>query len=110
MLSRLDVIARLCFCLRLLTLLGLAADTQQQSRKIVRQMAPVYPALAKSTHTSGAVKLSVTVDRAGVPKAIAVVGGNPVLVKAAQESVIKWKWAPAGSETTERIELRFQPD
>jgi TonB family protein len=66
--------------------------------------------LAKNTRTSGAVKLNITVDRNGAPRAIEVVGGNPVLVKAAQESVTKWKWAPASGETTERIELRFQPD
>lgn len=90
-----------------------AAQVQQQSsatRKIVHQVAPIYPILAKNTHTSGAVKLNITVDRNGTPKAIEVVGGNPVLVKAAQESVNKWKWAPASADTTEHVELRFQPD
>jgi outer membrane biosynthesis protein TonB len=80
------------------------------ARKIVHQVAPSYPLLAKKTHTFGAVKLNVAVDPNGAPKAIEVVGGNPVLVKAAQESVNRWKWAPASTETTERIELRFQPD
>ena len=90
-----------------------AAQVQQQStgsRKIVHQVPPMYPSLAKNTHTSGAVKLSVTVDRNGLPSGVQVIGGNPVLVKAAQESVNKWKWAPASAETTERVELRFQPN
>lgn len=91
----------------------LAAQVDQQStgtRKIVHQVSAIYPSLAKNTHTSGAVKLNITVDRSGTPKAIEVLGGNPVLVKAAQESVSKWKWAPASADSTERVELRFQPD
>ncbi len=100
----------LCFWLLLVSLLVFAADTRGETRKIVHQVAPIYPALAKTTRTSGAVKLKVTVDRNGTPKTIEVVGGNPVLVKAAQESVNKWKWAPAAVDTDERVELRFQPD
>lgn len=102
-----------CWFVLLVSVSALAADAQQQAianRKIVRQVAPAYPALAKNTHTYGAVKLKVTVDRNGVPKAIEVIGGNPVLVKAAQDSVNRWKWAPASTDTTERVELRFQPD
>ena len=111
MLPRSDVIVRLlCFWFLLLSVLVFAADTRGETRKIVHQVAPFYPVLAKSTRTSGAVKLNVTVDRNGTPKAIEVVGGNPVLVKAAQESVNKWKWAPAAMDTNERVELRFQPD
>lgn len=92
---------------------GFSAAQVQESlpaRKIVRQLAPVYPALARNTHTYGAVKLKVTVDRNGAPKSINVVGGNPVLVKAAEESVGKWKWVTASSETVEHVELRFQPN
>ena len=111
---RSDVTIRLIFLLLLLTSVPMfAADAEQLStgtRKIVRQVPPVYPALAKNTHTSGAVKLNVRVDGSGAPKAIEVIGGNPVLVRAAQDSVNKWKWAPASAETTERVELRFQAD
>jgi hypothetical protein len=35
------------------------------------------------------------------------VGGNPVLLKAAQEAVGNWKYAPAPDETQALIELRF---
>jgi outer membrane biosynthesis protein TonB len=108
---RSDWIASLfCVWLLLISVLVFAADTQRETRKIVHQVAPLYPALAKNTHTFGAVKLNVTVDRNGTPKIIEVVGGNPLLVKAAQESVNKWQWAPAAMDTNERVVLRFQPD
>ena len=108
------LIARLfCLFLLLLSVPVIASEIPQQptgARKIVHHIVPSYPLLAKSTHTSGAVKLNVTVDRNGTPKTIEVVGGNPVLVKAAQDSVNKWKWVPAETDTTERVELRFQPN
>lgn len=102
-----------CWFLLLVSVSASAVEAQQPAtgnRKILRQVTPAYPALAKSTHTYGAVKLNVTVDRNGVPKSIEVIGGNPVLIKAAQDSVNRWKWAPASTDTTERVELQFQPD
>jgi hypothetical protein len=35
--------------------------------------------------------------------------GDPVLIKAAQDAVMTWKFAPAAEETNELIELRFGP-
>jgi len=32
------------------------------------------------------------------------------VAQAAQRAVEKWKWAPAAHESTEAIELRFNPD
>jgi hypothetical protein len=43
----------------------------------------------------------------GSVKLIESVGGNPLLIKAAQEAVTKWRYAPALHETRELIELRF---
>jgi hypothetical protein len=37
-------------------------------------------------------------------------GGHPVLVKSAEDAVMKWKYAPAGEETKEPIELHFSPE
>jgi len=57
----------------------------------------------------GLVKLRVTVAPEGSVKASEVVGGNPVLAKAAQDAVARWKWAAAPRETREIVELRFHP-
>jgi len=83
------------------------SDTSEQTRNVVRRVAPVYPDLAKRTHISGMVKLRATIAPDGSVKLIEPVGGNPVLIKAAQEAVTKWKYAPAHSETRELVELRF---
>jgi TonB family protein len=99
----------------LVLLLGVAAitapaqeeNTSQNARKAVRQVAPVYPDLARRLQISGVVKLRVTIAPSGSVKSIEPVGGNPLLLKAAQEAVTNWKYSPAGSETHELIELRF---
>jgi outer membrane biosynthesis protein TonB len=40
-------------------------------------------------------------------KSTRVLGGNPVLVDAAQEAVGKWKFEPTQAETTEPVQLTF---
>ena len=35
---------------------------------------------------------------------------HPLLVLAAERAVQKWKWEPAGHESNEAIELRFNPE
>ena len=58
---------------------------------------------------TGTVKVEALVATNGKVKATQVVGGSPVLVKAAVEAIEKWKWDPATQETKELIELNFHP-
>jgi hypothetical protein len=55
----------------------------------------------------GTVRLLVTVSPNGTAKSVAVIGGNPVLVKAAETSVYKFRWTPAQQESKEPVEMRF---
>ncbi len=57
----------------------------------------------------GNVKAEAVVEPNGVVKSVEVKGGHPVLVRAAQDAIYKWKWAPATRETREPIEVRFDP-
>ena len=65
--------------------------------------------LARKNSLSGVVKLKVTLAPDGRPKEVSVVGGNPVFVDSATESVKKWKWSASDHATTEILELRFNP-
>jgi hypothetical protein len=40
-------------------------------------------------------------------KSVEPVGGSPLLIQAAQASITQWKFAPAGAESKEVIELHF---
>jgi len=87
---------------------GNAQDSTGGGRPIIRRIAPVYPELARRLNLEeGVVKLRITVAPDGTPKATQVLGGNPVLAKAAQDAVSTWRWAPAANESKEIVELKF---
>jgi TonB family protein len=96
-------------CLLMTGLAQTASAQQPVARAIITKIIPAYPELARSMRLDGAVKLSVNVSPKGTVKSLHALGGNPVLLKAAQDAVTQWKWAPAAQETTEVIELSFHP-
>ena len=104
------------FLVLVVALLGVAMGAAAQNsappereRKVVRRVVPTYPDLARKLQISGVVKLNATIAPNGSVKSMKVVGGNPVLIQAAEEAVGNWKFAPASEETHELIELRFGP-
>jgi TonB family protein len=99
----------LCLLLLLLTAGVMPAqDTSpDQARKVLTRVAPVYPDLARRMHITGVVRLRATIAPNGSVKSVEPVGGNPVLLKAAQDAVSNWKFVPAPEETREMVELRF---
>jgi membrane protein involved in colicin uptake len=54
------------------------------------------------------VKVIAVVGADGEVKSVEPMGGSPVLLKAAQDAVAKWKFAPGG-ESKETVELHFTP-
>jgi len=77
-------------------------------RKVVSKVIPLYPELARRLKLEGTVKLEVTVAPNGAAKKIDVVGGNPVLVKAAEDAVSNYHWAAGTQESREEVEIRFR--
>jgi TonB family protein len=84
-----------------------AQVASEQVRKVVVRVSPTYPDLAKRMHITGVVKLRATIAAGGAVTLVEPVGGNPVLLKAAQDAVHNWSFAPSSAETKEVIELRF---
>jgi outer membrane biosynthesis protein TonB len=70
------------------------AQRPEGQRKILNKI-PQHPELARQMNLAGAVKLAVYVAPNGSVKSTQTVGRNPVLLKAAQGALYKWKWAPA---------------
>ena len=90
---------------------SLAQQQQGESgRKVVNRIAPVYPALARTMDLKGLVRVQALVATTGTVKSVEVKGGNPVLAQAAVGAIRKWKWEPASHETTEPVEVRFNPE
>jgi TonB family protein len=92
-----------------LTLVSWGQDPPSGGRKLLPHGNPPYPALARTMNISGTVKLEVVVGSNGSVKSIDVKGGNPLLAQSAQFAVRGWKWEKTDHETTEPIEIHFNP-
>jgi TonB family protein len=93
-----------------LTLVPANAQTglPTSDRKVVARVTATYPELAKKMHIHGAVRVEAVVRPNGTVKSTRVLGGNPVLVDAAQDAVSKWRFETAQAETTEVVQLVFE--
>lgn len=93
-----------------LTLTAANAQTVASERKVTSRVTAVYPELAKKMHIHGTVRVEAIVRPNGTVKSTRVLGGNPVLVDAAQDAVSHWKFEPAQAETTEVVQLVFESE
>lgn len=91
------------------TLFAQNTEDAPTARKIVSKIMPVYPTLARSMSLSGIVRLEVLVTANGGVKTIDVKGGNPLLAQSAQSAVRAWKWEKTGHDSTEVLEIKFNP-
>jgi TonB family protein len=66
-----------------------------------------YPTLALAAQIQGEVQVEITTDSAGEVSSAHVVSGDPLLGKAAEENVRKWKFRP-GSAMKLTIRYQFQ--
>lgn len=83
------------------------ADITAGTRKVVSQVSPVYPNIARNINLSGSVRLEVVVTPAGTVKSLRLLGGNPVFADAAERAVRAWKWEKSDHETVETVQVRF---
>jgi TonB family protein len=104
-------IARLLLgCVALLLSMCMMFAQEQGARKAMRRIMPPYPDLAKRMNVSGMVRIEVAVAPDGEVKDSKVLGGNPVLIKAAETAVKQWKFEPASKGSTEVVIFRFNPE
>ena len=67
---------------------------QVMMAKLVHQVTPVYPPLARQTRVAGMVQLQAVIGRDGRIQDLQVVGGHPLLIAAAVEAVRQWVYQP----------------
>lgn len=77
----------------------LAAQERRISRPIalkslVSKVEPAYPVVARQMKMEGTVEVDATIGENGAVEAVKTLNGNPVLGKAAEEAVKKWKFNP----------------
>jgi len=79
------------------------------SRKTVQRVAPAYPEIAKSMKLSGKVRILAKVAPSGKVVSTEIVGGHPVLARAAADAVLQWRYEPAHDQTDEMAVITFEP-
>jgi protein TonB len=83
-----------------------------QLAKLVKQVMPVYPQMARMVRVSGTVQLLGTISKDGAIRNLQVISGHPLLIPAAVDAVRQWVYRPtllSGEpvEVIAPIEVRF---
>lgn len=65
-----------------------------QAARLLHEVAPSYPPIARQAHISGTVALSATIAPNGTVQQVRVITGNPLLVNAAVTAVKQWTYRP----------------
>ncbi|MGH9684951.1 MAG: energy transducer TonB [Candidatus Acidiferrales bacterium] len=65
-----------------------------QSAKLLRQVIPTYPPIAKTAHISGTVILHAVIAKNGTIQELTYVSGPPLLMRNAMEAVRQWRYQP----------------
>ena len=61
--------------------------------RVIYRPEPVYPELARMTHTQG-TSLEAVISTNGTIQNLKVLSGHPLLVRAALEAVARWRYQP----------------
>jgi len=76
------------------TLAQIRVGGEVQAARLLQEVRPSYPLLAKDARIDGTVKLSATIAPDGTVKDLHVLSGHPLLVNAALNAVKQWKYKP----------------
>lgn len=87
---------------------------EDQERKLVEKVEPVYPALARARRITGTVICAVVIGTDGSIVKAKLISGHPLLVPAAAVALRKFVYEPTivGGKTVEvvtQVRLRFEP-
>ena len=61
---------------------------------LIKQVQPIYPAIAQQTRTEGKVVLVAVIDTQGRIENLRALSGHPFLVPAAINAVQQWRYRP----------------
>jgi len=67
------------------------------------------PRTGEAQHLGSVVKLIVVLRANGTVKSTRVAGGSPLFIESAADAIRQWKLEPAREETTEVVQLVFEP-
>ena len=83
-----------------------------ESARLIYEVTPDYPILARSAHVQGTVRLEAIIDKAGSVQSLHVLSGPPLLIPAVLHAVAQWRYQPtllngAAVEVATEIDVNF---
>jgi TonB family protein len=75
--------------------LPLAIGGDVKTARLISQVAPVYPAMAKTQHVSGNVVIDALIEVNGRVTTMKIISGPALLHQAARDALRQWKYQPA---------------
>ena len=85
------------------------AAGQDSARKTTTTVAPAYPDSARRMQLTGTVRLAAMVAASGQVTNTEVIGGHPILVAAAHDAVMRWRYQAAKRASREVLVFAFAP-
>lgn len=73
-------------------------QTSVEALRILRQVDPIYPTLARFAHVQGTVVLAMTIDERGHPTEVQVLEGHSALRDEAVRAARLWRFEPASQD------------
>ena len=68
--------------------------TSMEASQLIRKVQPVYPALARQVRVQGEVMFTAVISKSGTIEDLQLVRGHPLLVIAAREAILQWRYKP----------------
>ncbi len=65
-----------------------------QAAKMIRQIQPLYPQIAKTAHVQGTVMLHAIIAKDGSVQELQYISGPALLMRSAMDAVRQWKYQP----------------
>ncbi|MBI1355421.1 MAG: TonB family protein [Acidobacteria bacterium] len=83
-----------------------------QKARLLRQVQPQYPPLARQARIQGTVKLTAEIAKDGSIEKLEVISGHPLLIPAALQAVKQWRYKPTllngqAVEVVTQIDVNF---
>ena len=83
-----------------------------EAAKLIREVQPEYPVLARDARIQGTVRLTAVIAKNGSVQDLSLLSGQPLLVPAAMNAVRKWVYKPTylnGNpvEVETEVDVRF---
>ena len=74
-------------------------------KSLVTKVEPTYPVVARQMKMEGTVEVDAYVGESGTVETVKTVNGNPVLAKAAEDAVKKWKFSPFKTDDGKAVKV-----